>query len=147
MQRAGARGARRFVLAVVAVGIAASGCGDLTRSRIEEASSTAAPAATAVASATSEPRAHVRGTLLRERRLREYRRMIVALYRVPGSSALNRRYADPFDQLWHGLGTMYGPVLRPRPGAAFAPAVDRGRGMPDRPAAAVSRAGRNGVRS
>jgi hypothetical protein len=43
--------------------------------------------------------------------------MIVALYRVPGTAALNRRYEDPFDQLWHRLGTTYGPALKRRPEA------------------------------
>jgi hypothetical protein len=43
--------------------------------------------------------------------------MIVALYRVPGAAALNRRYKDPFDQLWHRLGTTYGPALKRHPEA------------------------------
>jgi hypothetical protein len=84
----------------------------------ERMSSRAVPAATAAVAATVRgtraPRAHVQGAVLRGRRLREYRRMIVALYRVP-AAALNRRYRDPFDQLWHSLGTMYGPVPKPRP--------------------------------
>jgi hypothetical protein len=49
------------------------------------------------------------------RHLREYRRMIVGLYRVPGAAALDARNADPLDQLWLSLGRMYGPVLKPRP--------------------------------
>jgi hypothetical protein len=67
--------------------------------------------------ATRAPRAHGGGVVLRGRHLREYRRMIVALYRVPGSAALNRRFENPFDQLWHSLGNVYGPVLKPRPDA------------------------------
>jgi hypothetical protein len=52
--------------------------------------------------------------VLRGRHLREYKRMIVALYRVPGSAALNRRFENPLDQLRHRLGNVYGPALKPQ---------------------------------
>ena len=46
----------------------------------------------------------------RATRLREYRQMIVGLYRVPGAE---RSGEDPLDTLWRSLGTQYGPALRP----------------------------------
>jgi len=108
------RGAPRLVVTALAIGIAAAGCGASTRSGSERISSRALPAATAVMTVTRAPHAQVGGVVLRGRHLRAYRRMIVALYRVPGSAAINRRFENPVDQLWHSLGKMYGPVLKPR---------------------------------
>jgi hypothetical protein len=87
-------------------------------------------AAAATVSATRARRAHVVVPVLRGRHLREYRRMIVALYRVPGAAALDRRGQDPLEQLWHSLGTMYGPVLKPRPEARSHTVSAGERGIP-----------------
>src|SRR4051812_28720391 len=122
--RAGAtrRGARRtarvpgvrsvgLAAVAVAVAVAASGCGAIPRAATGQSSSRALPAAT-VAMAARTP--HVPGTVLRGRHLREYRRMIIGLYRVPGAVALNSRYENPLDQMWNSLRRMYGHVLNPR---------------------------------
>jgi hypothetical protein len=100
---------RHVVVAAVAAGVAAAGCGNSVGSGSERQAVSAAP----TLPATSAPRARVGGTVLHGRHLREYRRVIVALYRVPGAVALNRRYKNPLDQLRHRLETTYGPALKP----------------------------------
>ena len=95
------RGVRCVAVTAVAVGIAASGCGDSAGSESEQVSLN-------VVTATSAQPVHDQTAVSRARRLREFRHMIVALHRVPGADELNR---DPLDQLWHGLGKLYGPAL------------------------------------
>jgi hypothetical protein len=83
--------------AVVIAAALASGYGGTAPARI----------APVKAAATATP-ATAPSPALRGRHLREYRQMIVALYRVPGAEALNARYPDPLDQLGISLRRTYG---------------------------------------
>lgn len=114
---AGSRRMRYVVVAAVAVAIAPAGCGGSTGPDSERTTSRALPLATAATtvSAMGARRAPASSPELRGRHLREYRQMIVALYRVPGRAAAGARSADPLDELWRNLAQMYGPVLKPRP--------------------------------
>jgi hypothetical protein len=84
--------------AVVIATALASGCGGTAPARI----------APVKAAATTTRPATAPSPALRGRHLREYRQMIVALYRVPGAEALNARYPDPLDQLGISLRRTYG---------------------------------------
>jgi hypothetical protein len=44
----------------------------------------------------------------RARRLREFRRMVVALYRIPGDGSAGAFGGDPIHQMWHTLAEQYG---------------------------------------
>src|SRR5690242_19558718 len=44
----------------------------------------------------------------RARRVREFRRMIVALYRIPGDGSAGAPDGDPIHQMWHDLAERYG---------------------------------------
>ena len=44
----------------------------------------------------------------RARRLREFRRMIVALYRIPGDGSAEAFGGDPIHEMWHGLAEQFG---------------------------------------
>ena len=116
-------GVAPVLVIALALGLTACGGDGQTNPTFKpEASSTpggALPASMVPAAATVSPTGARTATAsspeLRARHLREYRQMIVALYRVPGAAALNAHNADPLDQLWLGLGRTYGPVLKPRP--------------------------------
>jgi hypothetical protein len=84
--------------AVVIATALATGCGGTAPTRV-----TAVKAAATTTRPATAPSPSLRG-----RNLREYRQMIVALYRVPGAGALNARHPDPLDQLAISLRRTYG---------------------------------------
>jgi hypothetical protein len=97
--------------AVVVATALAAGCGGMAPAPVTSRNAAASPS-----SATAP------SPLLRGRHLREYRRMIVALYRIPGAEALNARYPNPLDQLRLSLRRTYGAASPMGPHADLAPA-------------------------
>jgi hypothetical protein len=82
------RSSRRWAPSVIALAIALPGCG-----------------ATATEPVHQTPVAHVLTTASQATRMREFRQMIVGLYRVPGRAAPGE---DPLDTLRRSLETQYG---------------------------------------
>jgi hypothetical protein len=85
--------------AVVVATALATGCGATAPARV----TTHVKAAAATTPVATAPSPELRG-----RHLREYRRMIVGLYRIPGAEALNARVPNPLDQLRMSLQRTYG---------------------------------------
>jgi hypothetical protein len=95
--------ARGSAVAAVAVAIAASGCGETTQRAAPP------PTADAVnAAATAAPAPRYRSPVPRARRLKEFREMIVRVYRIPGSEGAAARNLDPLDELSRRLNEQYG---------------------------------------
>jgi hypothetical protein len=82
------RPSKRWAGCVVATAIVLAGCGATPTERIRPA-----------------PAAHVITTTSQAARLREFRQMIVGLYRVPERAAPGEA---PLDTLWRSLATQYG---------------------------------------